>query len=343
MHGAGDPAGPAGATGAGRLALIALGSNVGDRAAHLAAARARIAILPSTQLLAASQVEETAPLGAVPQGAYLNQMVAVHTSLPADTMLDALHAVERTRGRARRERWGPRTLDLDIVEIDGEVRTEGAIILPHPGLAARDFWQRERAELRSLMPFRTPPAMVAVQAGSDGPRLPRWAVAGERRREHIIRVTNMLDGWADTMHLEPAEREAWRDAGRLHDALRDADETFLRAVVSDPGLPAHALHGHAAAALLEADGESRGDVLEAVRHHTLGHHPWGRTGRALYMADYLDPGRSFAVPERADLATRVPHAFDDAFREVVRHRVSWAAQAGRSLHPATMAMRDAAR
>lgn len=324
-----------------RIVLIALGSNLGDRAAHLAAARAHLALLPETSLVAASAVEETAPLGDVEQPAYLNQMVAVRTPLEAPALLEALHGIERRRGRERRERWGSRTLDLDIVEIDGETRDDVPPIVPHPGLAARDFWQRERAELRSIM--RTMPPSSAVMRGplADRLGLPAWAVADEARCAHIQRVVELLDRWALEMQLDPIERAAWRDAGRFHDALRDADDAQLGAIVGESDFPRHALHGPAAAALLAAAGEQRADVLDAITHHTLGHAGWGRTGRALYMADYLEPGRRFGTADHAVLADRVPVAFDDVFAEVVMQRVRRADDDGCELHARTRALLEA--
>ena len=131
------------------VADIALGSNLGDREAHLAGARAAIAALPGTRLLAASRVEETAPVGAAGQGPYLNQMVRVDTSLAPLALLDALLAVERAAGRTRDPavRWGPRTLDCDIVRYGARVVRTERLTLPHPQLAHRDWWQRELAEL----------------------------------------------------------------------------------------------------------------------------------------------------------------------------------------------------
>jgi 2-amino-4-hydroxy-6-hydroxymethyldihydropteridine diphosphokinase len=82
-------------------AAIALGSNLGDRAASLARAREAIARLPLTRLLAASDVEETAPLGPVAQGPYLNQMLLVETTLEPLALLDALLALEQAEGRVR--------------------------------------------------------------------------------------------------------------------------------------------------------------------------------------------------------------------------------------------------
>ena len=134
---------------AGERVYVALGSNLGDRAAHLAYARARLAALPRTRLLRESRVEETAPLGPVPQGPYLNQMVLLETALEPAELLGQLHAIEAERGRVRTEgvRWGPRTLDLDIVRF-GDRRVRGTdLTLPHPELPRRDFWQREIAEL----------------------------------------------------------------------------------------------------------------------------------------------------------------------------------------------------
>lgn len=128
-------------------AFVALGSNLGDRAAHLAAARAALAALPGTRLLAVSAVEETAPLGGLDQPAYLNQMALLETTLGAEALLDALQAIERANGRERHGRWGSRTLDLDIVRYGDLVRRDARLTLPHPGLDERDFWQRELAEL----------------------------------------------------------------------------------------------------------------------------------------------------------------------------------------------------
>jgi 2-amino-4-hydroxy-6-hydroxymethyldihydropteridine diphosphokinase len=125
------------------VAYIALGSNVGDRQRHLAVARDAIARLPGTKVLAATPIEETEPFGSPNQDLYLNQMIAIETELEPHDLLHALQQVERGEGRVRAERWGPRTLDLDIVKF-GEHRIEDAsLVIPHPGLRDRAFWQRE--------------------------------------------------------------------------------------------------------------------------------------------------------------------------------------------------------
>ena len=134
------------------VAYIALGSNLGERHAHLAAARQALASLPSSRVVACTSVEETEPLGPTAQGAYLNQMVALETSLAPRELLTELHRIERDAGRERRERWGARTLDLDIVLFASRRVSEPGLTVPHPELPNRDFWQRELAELGVEVP-----------------------------------------------------------------------------------------------------------------------------------------------------------------------------------------------
>ena len=129
------------------VVYVALGSNLGDRHAALAAARDAIAATPGCELLAVSAVEETAPIGPADQPPYLNQMARVRTTLSPAALLDRLQEIERAAGRVRAERWGPRTLDLDVVLIEGRTVDTDRLTVPHPELARRDFWQRELAEL----------------------------------------------------------------------------------------------------------------------------------------------------------------------------------------------------
>lgn len=130
-------------------AYIALGSNLGDRAAHLQRARDELAKLPDTELIRASAIEETAPLAGMKQPSYLNQMVLLETALEPRALLQACQAIERMEGRQRAERWGPRTLDLDIVQFGARQVSDTDLIIPHPELSNRDFWRRELAELNS--------------------------------------------------------------------------------------------------------------------------------------------------------------------------------------------------
>jgi 2-amino-4-hydroxy-6-hydroxymethyldihydropteridine diphosphokinase len=131
---------------------VALGSNLGDRAGHLRTAREALATLPGTALIASSAVEETAPLGGMDQPPYLNQMVMLETSLTPRDLLAALQSIEHKHGRRRTQRWGPRTLDLDIVRFGDRQVSEEDLIIPHPELSNRDFWLRELAEIESHEP-----------------------------------------------------------------------------------------------------------------------------------------------------------------------------------------------
>lgn len=169
-----------------------------------------------------------------------------------------------------------------------------------------------------------------------GPVLPGWAIVGEKRRAHIARVTALLDDWAASLRLDAAEAQAWHDVGRWHDALRDGPPNVLRKLVGDPDMPDGVLHGPAAAIRLAREGETRTSVLDAVRWHTVGSPQWDRTGRALFMADFLEPERGFMGGERAFLAAQFPHDFDGVFRQVVRMRLEWTLREGKRIFPATV-------
>jgi len=130
------------------VAYIALGSNLGDRSAYLAFARAAVAALPRSRMVRVTPVEETAPFGPVPQPPYLNQMVALETDLTPRELLADGERVERLALREREVRWGPRTLDLDIVAYAGQRAVEADLVVPHPGVRDREFWRRELSLLR---------------------------------------------------------------------------------------------------------------------------------------------------------------------------------------------------
>lgn len=170
------------------------------------------------------------------------------------------------------------------------------------------------------------------------PVLPEWAEVGEKRRTHIARVTALLDRWAAQLELGADEAQAWHDAGRWHDALRDASAESLRALADDAERPVETLHGPAAAVRLAREGETRTDVLDAIRWHTVGYAGWSRVGRALYMADFLEPGRQFARADRSFLADHLAHDFDGVFRQVVRMRIEWTVREGKALFPETVAL-----
>ena len=100
-------------------------------------------------MIAASDVEETVPIGDVEQGDFLNQIVALETRLTPRALLAELQRIERENGRERSVRWGPRTLDLDIVEYAATSVDEPGLTVPHPELPNRDFWIRELAQVKA--------------------------------------------------------------------------------------------------------------------------------------------------------------------------------------------------
>jgi 2-amino-4-hydroxy-6-hydroxymethyldihydropteridine diphosphokinase len=130
-------------------AYIALGSNLGDRAAYLAFAREQLAAMEGLAISAVSQIEETSPLGGLAQPAYLNQMVVVQTGLAARKLLSICHDVERLAGRRRSTKWCSRTLDLDLVRYGTLMCDLPDLVLPHPGLRDRLFWASEIARMES--------------------------------------------------------------------------------------------------------------------------------------------------------------------------------------------------
>ncbi len=132
-------------------AFVALGSNIGDRDEHLADARRRIAEIAGVKVIAESGIEETDPIGPVPQGPYLNQMMALRTTLTPTELLARLQAVEQAGGRLRTVRWGPRTIDLDIVRYCHTTWNSPELQVPHREIDNRDFWQRELAELAEVI------------------------------------------------------------------------------------------------------------------------------------------------------------------------------------------------
>ena len=131
------------------VAYIALGSNLGQREVFLAEARRAIEALAATRVLGHTDAEETAPIGPVAQGPFLNQMIAIETELSPQDLLAELRRIETDAGRVRNARWGPRTLDLDIVLFEKQSVREPGLTVPHPELCNRDFWLRELASLRS--------------------------------------------------------------------------------------------------------------------------------------------------------------------------------------------------
>jgi 2-amino-4-hydroxy-6-hydroxymethyldihydropteridine diphosphokinase len=142
--------------------LVALGSNLGDRAEYLRRAVDALARLPSTQLAARSAWHETQPEGGPPgQGMFLNGAVLLSTTLAPEKMLAELVRIESALGRMRAEPWGPRTIDLDLLLYDGQVRQTDDLTLPHPRMALRRFVLAPAAEVAPWMLHPTTGCVIA--------------------------------------------------------------------------------------------------------------------------------------------------------------------------------------
>lgn len=119
-------------------AFVALGSNLGDRLANLQEATNRLGGAPGVRVVRTSRVYETDPVGP-PQPDYLNAVIVVETLLSARELLEACLSVERAMGRERAERWGPRTIDLDLLGYGREEIDEPGLQVPHPRIHERAF------------------------------------------------------------------------------------------------------------------------------------------------------------------------------------------------------------
>jgi 2-amino-4-hydroxy-6-hydroxymethyldihydropteridine diphosphokinase len=123
----------------GTTAFVGIGSNLGDRETNLRRAIELLSAEAGIEVVAVSEIRETEPVGPVEQGPFLNGAVQVETSLPPGELLERLLAVESRLGRVRAERWGPRTIDLDLLLYGGEKIDEPGLSVPHPRLHERRF------------------------------------------------------------------------------------------------------------------------------------------------------------------------------------------------------------
>ncbi len=123
----------------GRQVVLALGTNLGDRLANLQAGVDHLEAATGLTVKAVSAVFETAPVGGPPQPDYLNAVLLADTDLPAIQILRLAQNAEQALGRVRDQRWGPRTLDVDLIACDDEVSSDPELTLPHPAAHERAF------------------------------------------------------------------------------------------------------------------------------------------------------------------------------------------------------------
>lgn len=180
-------------------------------------------------------------------------------------------------------------------------------------------------------------ALTPVELAAARGELPDWARAQPKRREHMGRVAALLERWAHELCLGEVEALRWSAAGWLHDVLRDEAPEAMRHEVGreERDLPGPVLHGPAAAARLRGSVDPR--VAAAVRYHTIGHPSLDRLGRAVYLADFLDPERDFAREWRASLRGRMPWDLDSVLVEVVAARIRHLLDRGKPIRPETAA------
>ncbi|WP_437673672.1 2-amino-4-hydroxy-6-hydroxymethyldihydropteridine diphosphokinase [Sorangium sp. So ce131] len=156
--------------GSARRVVLGLGSNLGDRFGTLRAAVEALGADPDLEVLRESPRYESPPAGGPPQGDYVNAAVLLATSLPAREILARTLAVERSLGRTRPDavRWGPRTIDIDVLWIEGEPVAEPDLEVPHPRLCERAFALRplldvapDACDPRTAQPYAALPAASA--------------------------------------------------------------------------------------------------------------------------------------------------------------------------------------
>ncbi len=146
-----------------RRAYLGLGSNIGDRGAHLQQAVDGLAATDGITVVAVSPVYETDPVGGPEQSDYLNAVVAADTDLTARQLLEVAHRLEDEAGRVRQERWGPRTLDVDVLLVGDDDVDEPDLVVPHPRLYERAFVMVPLADLDPMLAPWVPPGGAEVR------------------------------------------------------------------------------------------------------------------------------------------------------------------------------------
>ncbi|HET6807418.1 MAG TPA: 2-amino-4-hydroxy-6-hydroxymethyldihydropteridine diphosphokinase [Frateuria sp.] len=148
--------------------FVALGGNLGDAQATLRQALDALGSLPRTRLVAHSRIYRTPPWGLREQPPFFNAAAELDTGLGPHELLDALLQIERAAGRVRDgERWGPRTLDLDLLHMDGAMLSDQRLTLPHPRIAQRAFVLLPLAELAPDLEVPGQGRVVDLLAAAD--------------------------------------------------------------------------------------------------------------------------------------------------------------------------------
>ncbi len=148
-------------------AYVGLGANLGPREVTLLRAVDLLAAADGVEVVAVSQLRETDPVGVVDQPPFLNGAVAIDTTLAPRALLDVLLETERALGRVRAERWGPRTIDLDLLVYGDQIVDEPGLRVPHPRLAERRFALEPLADLDPALEIPGLGSVAAARAALD--------------------------------------------------------------------------------------------------------------------------------------------------------------------------------
>ncbi len=223
------------------LAYVGIGSNLGDRHAYLDAAIDGLSGLG--RVVSGSPVYETDSVGGTDQGAYLNAVVALDTDLAPADLLDALLAIERAQGRVRDVRWGPRTLDLDILLYDGATIDLPRLTVPHPEIRNRRFVLVPLTDIDSTLCDAIGPYAAALPSVADQPITRRtgplhategrWLVG----LEEAIALTRDGDGWVFDSHPD------WANSmGQMFGAYVSAVSLFATRDIAGSMFPVSLTH-----------------------------------------------------------------------------------------------------
>jgi 2-amino-4-hydroxy-6-hydroxymethyldihydropteridine diphosphokinase len=147
----------------GRRAYLGIGSNLGDRVGFLQGAVDALGRVDGLRLVAVSPVYETVPVGGPPQPEFLNAVVAVDTELTPRDLLQLAHRIEAAADRVRAVRWGPRTLDVDVLLVGDEQVDEPDLVVPHPRMTERAFVMVPLADLAPEWGARIPADAASVR------------------------------------------------------------------------------------------------------------------------------------------------------------------------------------
>lgn len=159
-----------------KTAYLGLGSNLGDRLGNLSVALRELAAEPALSIVRGSSVYESKPVGVLDQPDFLNLVVLIETTLAPQVLLELCLWIENRLGRERRERWGPRLIDLDVLTFDDVVCQDDRLVLPHPRMHERSFVLTPLAEISpDLLLNGQAVCEHAARVGEDGlQRLLSW-------------------------------------------------------------------------------------------------------------------------------------------------------------------------